>query len=92
VFSKKQYRALRGDVKRIADALGQVRDLDVLEERLRRDRQDRPEDQQLVLTAMLAEMEVDRKRAMQSLTDTLTRMEEESFPRRFLGTVARETI
>jgi hypothetical protein len=41
---------------------------------------------------MLAEMEVDRKRAMQSLTDTLTRMEEESFPRRFLGTVARETI
>ena len=78
-------------MKRIADALGGVRDLDVLEERLRKDRRDRPRSQQLVLTSMLEEMEAQRQTALADLIKTLKELEVSSFGRRFLGTVARET-
>jgi CHAD domain-containing protein len=91
VFAPKQYQALRRDVKRVADALGGVRDLDVLEERLREDRKNRPRSQQLVLTSMLEEMEAQRRLAIATLVDTLKSLESSSFGRRFLGTVARET-
>jgi CHAD domain-containing protein len=91
VFAPKQYRTLRRDVKRVADALGSVRDLDVLEERLRDDRRGRPKSQLLVLTSMLEEMEAQRQVALSALTDTLKELESSGFGRRFLGTVARET-
>jgi CHAD domain-containing protein len=91
VFSRDQYRELRGDVKRVADALGRVRDLDVLEERLERDRRDRPRSQQLVLAGMLDDLRAERQRARQDLKSTLRQLDESSFARRFLGSVARET-
>src|SRR5438309_9251655 len=61
VFTPKQYRVLRRDVKRVADALGGVRDLDVLEERLREDRRDRPRSQQLGLSSIPEEMGAQRQ-------------------------------
>ncbi len=91
VFSRKQYRELREEVKRIADALGEVRDLDVLQERLERDRRDRPRSQQLVLKAMLEDLRQDRQGARENLKRTLTQAEESGLPRRFLGAVALET-
>jgi CHAD domain-containing protein len=91
VFSTKQYRELRTEIKLVADALGRVRDLDVLEERLEADRRNRPRSQQQVLKDMLEDLQNERASAREGLKDTIKRIEETALPRRFLGLVAKET-
>ena len=91
VFPKRRLKPLLSNVKRLADALGRVRDLDVMLDRLKQDRAGRPRSQQLVLKEMMDEMEQERVEARQALKQTVEELEQEDFPRHFLASVARET-
>jgi CHAD domain-containing protein len=92
VFPRRRLRPMLRSVKDLADALGQVRDLDVMLERLRADRAGRPVGQRLVLTDMVADLERERQEARRVLAETVETLEREDFPRRFVALVARETI
>ncbi len=92
VFPRKRLRPLLDDVKRLADALGQVRDLDVMLERLEKDQQGRPEAQQLVLAEMIDEMQQQRKAARRELKVVVRELERDEFARRFLTLVAQEAM
>ncbi|MDQ2743839.1 MAG: CHAD domain-containing protein [Chloroflexota bacterium] len=92
VLPRRWYREVRVDVKRLARALGAVRDLEVTLERLRRDRAGRPAAQVLVLDTMVAELEQQRVAARENLTETLKKLEQSGFQRRFLATLAKETM
>ncbi|MBV9278754.1 MAG: CHAD domain-containing protein [Chloroflexi bacterium] len=91
VFPRRRLRPMLRSVKDLADALGQVRDLDVMLERLQADRAGRPAGQRLVLTDMVADLERKRREARRALVETVETLEREDFPRRFVALVARET-
>jgi hypothetical protein len=61
-------------------------------ERLAGDRTGRPRAQQLVLREMMDEMNEERTEARKALRRRVEELEREDFPRRFLASVARETI
>lgn len=92
IFPRRQYRQMRGDIKALAQALGKVRDLDVMLERLERDRQGRPKSQQLVLREMIAELQQDRVVARTELAQSIERLEREDFRKRFIVQLAKETM
>ncbi len=91
VFPKRRLKPMLRDVKRLADALGHVRDLDVMLERLTADCAGRPRAQQAVLKEMMAEMKQERQEARRALQQTIDDLEHEDFPRRFVALVAQET-
>jgi CHAD domain-containing protein len=90
-FPKRQLKPMLRDVKRLADALGEVRDLDVMLDRLKADMAGRPYSQRLVLKEMMEEMQAQREKARDALKDTIDELERSDFPRRFLVFVARAT-
>ena len=92
VFPRRQFRPMLKSVKRLADALGDVRDLDVMIERLSRVRSSKTPAQRLVLDEMIAEMRQKRKHARRDLESTIDDLERSDFPRRFTVFVAQETI
>lgn len=92
VFPRGRLRPLLSDVKRLADTLGEVRDLDVMIDRLESDRQGRPQAQQLVLTELMAELRQQRGRARHDLITTAGELESSDFNRRFLSFIAQETM
>jgi CHAD domain-containing protein len=92
VFPRKQYRPMLKAVKRLADSLGEVRDLDVMIERLARLRSARTPAQKIVLHEMIEEMQSRRKQARRDLEATIDELERADFPRRFTVFVAQETI
>lgn len=92
VFPRKQYTPMLKSVKRLADALGEVRDLDVMIERLDRIRSSKTPAQRLVLGELIAEMQAKRKQARRDLESTIDDLEGLDFPRRFTVFVAQETI
>jgi CHAD domain-containing protein len=92
VFPRRELRPLLRRVKEIADALGEVRDTDVLLDRLRRDMAGRDAPQRLVLQDLIAELERDRERARRTLKSTLGDLEDTGFSRTFLSFVAREAM
>jgi CHAD domain-containing protein len=92
VFPRRRYRPMLRTVKNLADALGDVRDLDVMVERLRTDMKGRPRSQRAVLADIIAEMNGERERARHHLRDVLDALEAENFSRRFLSAVAVETM
>lgn len=92
VFPARRYRELRDRVKILARALGTVRDLDVMLERLQQDRRGRPASQQLVLREMIAELEQQRLAAREALAKTIAGLEREDFRRQFLVLLAKETM
>jgi CHAD domain-containing protein len=91
VFPKRRLNPMLRDVKRLADALGRVRDLDVMLDRLTTDLAGRPRAQRAVLKEMMAEMDQERAEARRLLKQTIDELEREDFPRRFLALVAQET-
>jgi CHAD domain-containing protein len=91
VFPRKQLAPMLAEVKRLADSLGEVRDLDVMIERLRDDIKDRPRSQALVLREMLSEAREKRELCREELKETIERLEREDFPRRFSAFVAKST-
>lgn len=91
IFPRRELRPLLREVKGLADALGGVRDLDVMLERLTSDQKGRPQAQREVLQEMVTELHRRRDDARGTLIGLLDRMREEDFPRRFLSFVARET-
>jgi CHAD domain-containing protein len=92
VFPKRRYRTMIRKIKTLADALGDVRDLDVLIERLRADMRGRPRAQRVVLGEMIADMEARRRGARETLKTTLDTLDAGAFSRQFLSTVALETM
>lgn len=92
VFPRKRLRPLLASVKDIADALGEVRDTDVLIDRLRKDTKGRPPSQRLVLGEVIAELEARRGGAREELAQTLAGLENDLFSRRFLSVVAQEAM
>lgn len=92
VFPARRYRELRDRVKILARALGTVRDLDVMLERLQQDRRGRPASQQLVLREMIAELEQQRLAAREALAKTIAGLEREDFRQQFLVLLAKETM
>lgn len=91
VFPEKRLKPLLQEVKQVADALGEVRDLDVMIENMRSDFQSRPAPERRVLREMMTEMETRRTAARVSLDRVLQHLEQADFARRFLMFVARET-
>jgi CHAD domain-containing protein len=92
VFPPNRLRPLLRDVKSLADSLGDVRDMDVMIDRLKRDMKGRPPSQQLVLGDMIADLNERRDQAREVLKETISRLEREEFPRQFLAVVAQETM
>lgn len=91
VFPSKRLRPLVREVKSLADALGQVRDTDVLIDRLRRDMKKRTFSEQLALTDIIAELEAQRDEKRDELKRVIDGIEREEFAHHFLFTVAQET-
>jgi CHAD domain-containing protein len=92
VFPSNRLSPLLRDVKSLADSLGDVRDMDVMIDRLKRDMKGRPPSQQLVLGDMIADLNERRDQAREVLKETISRLEREEFPRQFLAVVAQETM
>jgi CHAD domain-containing protein len=92
VFPRRRLRPLLRQVKDLADALGEVRDLDVMIQRLEKDLKGRPPPQRLVLKELIGEMTVGRKAARERLEAALQALEGADFNRRFLSFVAVETM
>lgn len=90
-FPQRELRPMLREVKRLADALGGVRDLDVLLERLAADRAGRPPSQRLVLQELAEDLERQRLMARGALQATIDDLHRDDFPRLFLSMVARET-
>lgn len=91
-FPKRKLRPMLREVKLLADALGGVRDRDVMLARLEADKAGRPRSQQLVLAEMIQEAEEERTRARAALQAKIDALESENFRRRFLALVAKETM
>jgi CHAD domain-containing protein len=91
VFPKRRLRLMLRDVRRLADALGEVRDLDVMLEALRADVRGRSASQRLVLGEMIEEMQQRHTAARIELARTIEALERRDFPRRFVVHVANET-
>jgi CHAD domain-containing protein len=91
VFPRRRLRPHLREIKDLADALGEVRDLDVMVERLKKDLKGRPPAQRLVLKELVAELSASRMEARGRLETTLQTLEADNFGRRFLSFVARET-
>jgi CHAD domain-containing protein len=91
VFPRAQYRPTLRSVKLLADALGKVRDLDVMIDGLEKDLAGRPSAQRLVLKGLRAEMISKRAKARTLLLETIDECERTDFARRFLAFVALET-
>ena len=89
-FPRRRFKRMLRSVKGLADALGGVRDLDVMIKRLEEDLPSRPPAQALVLEEMLDDFKRQRKGARAELKAVITRLESESFSHSFLSTVARE--
>jgi CHAD domain-containing protein len=92
VFPKRRFRPMLRSVKILADALGEVRDLDVLIDRLQSDMKGRPRAQRVVLSDMISDMEAAREQARQRLHHVLDSLDADNFARRFLSAVAVETM
>lgn len=92
VFPRTKLKPLLSDVKRLADALGEVRDLDVMLDRLGSDLRGRSPAQRLVLTEFMTELRQERTRARKTLVATVGELESSDFNRRFLSFVAQETM
>jgi CHAD domain-containing protein len=91
VFPRKDLRPMLRQVKQLADALGEVRDRDVLLARLEAERKTHPPSQRLALDGLEADLRTQRDIARQDLKITLERLEREDFGRHFIAFVARET-
>lgn len=92
VFPQRRLRPLLRQVKDLADALGEVRDLDVMIQRLDKDVKGRPPAQRLVLKELTTEMTSGRAAARERLELALKGLEAGDFNRRFLSFVAVETF
>ena len=91
-FPRRRLAPMLEDVKGLADALGAVRDLDVMIDRLSADRRGRPASQRLVLDEFIADMRGERQRARRELKALLDDLDRRDFSRRFLAVVAQETM
>ena len=89
---RRRVRPLLKDVKALADALGEVRDRDVLIERLQKDLKGSAPSVRLVLSDLIAGMDAERIAAREDLTVILDRLDSENFQRRFLTFVAQECL
>lgn len=92
VFPKRRLKPLLQEVKGLADALGEVRDRDVLIDRLRADLRGRPPAQRVVLRDLMGELEEQRKADRRNLKGVIEELEGRDFSRQFLATVAQETM
>jgi CHAD domain-containing protein len=91
VFPKRRLKPMLREVKRLADALGRVRDLDVMLDRLTADLAGRPAVQRAVLKEMMEEMNQARVEVRRDLKQTIDELEREDFSRRFVALIAHET-
>ena len=91
VFPKRRLKPMLREVKRLADALGRVRDLDVMLDRLTADLAGRPAAQRAVLKEMMEEMNQARAEVRRDLKQTIDELEREDFSRRFVALIAHET-
>ncbi|MDQ3541364.1 MAG: CHAD domain-containing protein, partial [Chloroflexota bacterium] len=76
-FPRKWYRPLHKTAKRITQALGEVRDRDVMLEALARDRERATEPERRAIDHLIAGVKRDRKKARKAMVTFLTRLEGE---------------
>jgi CHAD domain-containing protein len=91
-FPADKLRPMLRQVKTLADILGEVRDRDVLIQRLTADILRRPPSQANVLREVIAEAEMERKKARKKLRRAVRRLEEDAFHRQFLAFVAKAAL
>lgn len=92
VLPRRQYKVMLGSVKLLADALGEVRDVDVLVERLRNSRKGKSPAQRYALDGIIHDLESRRLGARRFLESTIEDLEAGDFPRRFAIFVAQDTV
>lgn len=92
VFPRTRIKEMVDEVKCLADALGAVRDTDVLVDRLQNDTMGRPSSQRLALADIVNIERARREEARDHLRQVMGRLEREDFSRRFLTFVAKETM
>lgn len=92
VFPKRAFRSMLDSVKMLADALGEVRDLDVMIGRLSDSRKGKPLAQRRALDDIIHELESRRLGARDRLEKTLDDLDRRGFSRRFAASIAQETI
>jgi CHAD domain-containing protein len=83
IFPNGQYKRMLGAIKRLADSLGGIRDIDVLSQRLRDSRTGKTQAQRLALNVMIARIEEGRPAARARLESTILALERSDFRRRF---------
>jgi CHAD domain-containing protein len=88
VFPRKGHQAILESVKSVADALGMVRDLDVMVERLRKQEQGIARSQRQMLNAIIAELEGQMGGARSRLESTLVELDKSDFTWRFAAFAA----
>ncbi len=76
-FPRKWYRPLHKTAKRITQALGEVRDRDVMLEALAKDRKRATDPERQAIDHLIAGVERDRKKARKAMIKFLTRLEGE---------------
>lgn len=91
VFQPRELRPMLREVKLLADSLGEVRDLDVMMLRMKKELTGRPPAQRFVFKELLSDLDQQRHSARSKLSLVVEDMERTDFPRRFLAFVARET-
>jgi CHAD domain-containing protein len=92
VFPKRSFRLMLKTVKALADALGEVRDIDVMVGRLKSSRKGKSPAQRQALDGIIAGLEARRQGARDQLEKTLDELDRKDFPRRFAVFVAQETV
>lgn len=91
VFPRREFKTMLSEVKGLADALGGVRDLDVMLQRLEEDMAGRPGPQRLALKSLIDDLGASRLEARRALKQSISGLEDSDFARQFLSMVARET-
>ena len=92
VFPKRSFRSMLKTVKGLADALGEVRDIDVMVDHLKTSRKGKSPAQRLALDGIIADLESRRQGARDQLAQTLDELDRRDIPRRFAVFVAQETV
>jgi len=91
-FPANRFRPMLAEVKEMADALGKVRDLEVMVQRLEADRTGRPLSQRLALDELLGQLRTEHRAARRELKRFLESPAQQDLSRRFLAVVAQETM
>jgi CHAD domain-containing protein len=90
-FPRRSFKEHYERVRAVADALGEVRDRDVILDELRSDVEGLPLDQQSGVEALVETLRAERESGRENLRDMLADLEHSAYDREFLSYLARSS-